>query len=461
MELDSIQQQIDDPLDDDSELAEEPVDGEGQKKKALGPDGLPIEEIHEEEEAKNEENEEAPIRVRRFATILNCLNSLLGAGILGVPHAIGYCGLVPSLVLLIIMAVLSHIGTVLTMKLAARKNVDSLDLLAAAILGKWGSITICIGTMLFCISCMTSYVVIGYGTIASWFDAASISIDDKLWKRAIAVLIYFFILPFPLTLPRNIKFLSPFSVASFVSVILFVIAMVVKGALKLPYPKGEAPHTKVAEFGMGLFSSISIFGLAFAMPVIILPLIKPYNPNSWKRSLISFWTAFCGLVFVTIPGVIGYYLFGDDCKDVVLDNFSSKDILIIIVRAGFFIVVTCSYPCIGQSVMAVWGALIFNDSNQGELPFAKRSVVLFLTNIIPLCFAIFLPRAGPALSIGGAFGGCLVDFFFPAIMWFVLSKKRWYHWQNILCLLFALFGIVSCVIATYQAIVDAIDAFTS
>ena len=460
MELGNLKDTIDsneDEGEDDDELVEEVDD----KKTAIGPDGLPIENKQGDEESKEENNEEAPIRVRRFATILNCLNSLLGAGILGVPHAIGYCGLVPSLILLVFMAVLSHIGTVLTMKLAARKNVESLDLLASSILGKWGGIAICIGTMLFCISCMTSYVVIGFGTISSWFSAAGIDIEDKLWKRAIVVLIFFFILPFPLTVPRNIRFLQPFSVASFISVILFVIAMIVKAAIILPYPPEKKPEIIVAKMGMGMFSAISIFGLAFAMPVVILPLVKPYNPDSWKRSLISFWTALCGLVFVTVPGVIGYYLFGADCKDVVLDNFSSKDVLIIIVRAGFFIVVTCSYPCIGQSVMAAWGALIFKDSNQGELPFAKRSVVLFLTNIIPLAFAIFLPRAGPALSIGGAFGGCLVDFFFPAIMWFKMSKKRWVHWQNILCLLFALFGIVSCVIATYQAIIDAIDAFTS
>lgn len=460
MELDNINEPID-KLDESPKSSDDVVIDDLEKKKPVGPDGLPIDTQKTEEESKNEEEEEKPLRVKRFATILNCLNSLLGAGILGVPHAMGYCGLVPSLILLVIMAVLSHIGTVLTMKLAARKNVDSLDLLASSILGKWGEITICIGTMLFCISCMTSYVVIGYGTIASWFDAANIVVDDKLWKRAIVVLIYFLILPLPLTIPRNIRFLSPFSMASFVAVIIFVVAMIIKAGIMLPYPKEEKPDIIVAKMGMGMFSAISIFGLAFAMPVIILPLVKPYNPNSWKRSLVSFWTAFCGLVFVTIPGVIGYYLFGSNCKDVVLDNFKSNDVLIIIVRAGFFIVVTCSYPCIGQSVMAVWGALIFKDSNQGELPWSKRSVILFLTNIIPLCFAIFLPRAGPALSIGGAFGGCLVDFFFPAIMWFKLSKKKWHHWQNILCLLFALFGIVSCVIATYQAVVDAIDAFSS
>lgn len=465
MELENVDEHsIEDsehPEDSTSIMQDEETGSNEKESKDVGPDGLPIEHKPGEEESKEEDEEAPPLRVKRFATIMNCLNSLLGAGILGVPHALSYCGLVPSLIMLVIMAVLSHIGAVMTMKLAIRKNVDSLDELATSILGRWGGIAISIGTMLFCISCMTSYIVIGFGTLASWFDAGGIDVDDTLWKRAVVTLIYFVLLPMPLTFPRSIKFLSPFSTATFIAVVIFVIAMIVKAGIMLPYPAGQKPEITVAKMGMGLFSAISIYGLAFAMPVVILPLVKPYNPSPWKRSLISFWTALFGLVFVSVPGVIGYCLFGNDAKDVVLDNFSSKDALIIVVRVGFFIVVTCSFPCIGQSVMAAWSAVIFRTSDQGSLPLAKRSVVLVLTNIIPLAFAIFLPRAGPALSIGGAFGGCLVDFFFPSIMWMKLSKKKLYHWQNILCILFAIFGLVSCAIATYQAIVDAIDAFSN
>lgn len=465
MELENV---VEENIVDSSERESEPTTNnndemgeDAEKSPDIGPDGLPVEKKSEEESKEETDDSPPQLRVRRFATIMNCLNSLLGAGILGVPHALSYCGLVPSLIMLVIMAVLSHIGAVMTMKLATRKDVDSLDELARSILGRWGGIAISIGTMLFCISCMTSYIVIGFGTLASWFDAGGIDVQDKLWKRAIVVLVYFVLLPMPLTFPRDIKFLSPFSTATFIAVVIYVIAMIVKAAILLPYPPEKKPDIIVAKMGMGLFSAISIYGLAFAMPVVILPLVKPYNPSSWKRSLISFWTAAFGLVFVSVPGVIGYCLFGNDSKDVVLDNFSSKDALIIVVRVGFFIVVTCSFPCIGQSVMAAWSAMIFGTSNQGELPLKKRSIILILTNIIPLAFAIFLPRAGPALSIGGAFGGCLVDFFFPAIMWMKLSKKKLYHWQNILCILFAIFGLVSCAIATYQAIVDAIDAFSS
>lgn len=449
---------------DNEEPLDQPANNDGSSNGAdeveVGPDGLPIETKSQIQDEEVVEEESAPLRIRRFATIMNILNSLLGAGILSVPHAFSFSGVVPSIIMLVLMAVLSHIGTVLTMRLAQRENLDSLAELTEKILGRIGGIAIAISSMFFCISCMVSYLVIGFGTLVSWFDAGGISIDDQLWKRAIVVLIYSLLLPMAMTLPRNIRFLAPFSMATVFSIVLFMIAMIVKAIIRFPIPEGQKVEITIAKADLGLFSTISIYGLAFALPVVILPLIKPYNQDKRKRTIVSAWACAACFICVIVPGVIGYYMFGNQVSDVVLDDFSSKDPLIIIVRIGFFIVVTCSYPCIGQSLLASWSNLLFHDSDQGSLPFSKRWIVVLLTNIIPLAFAIFLPRAGPALSIGGAFGGCLVDFFFPALMWFVISKKRWFHWQNLLCLLFAAFGLVSCVIATYQAVLDAIDAFS-
>jgi hypothetical protein len=85
--------------------------------------------------------------------------------------------------------------------------------------------------------------------------------------------------------------------------------------------------------------------------------------------------------------------------------------------------------------------------------------VLEAAALLLLLLALFLPKAGPALAIGGAFGGCLVDFFCPALMWFRLSKRPKYDLQNIACLVMPEFGLVRAAVATYISIVDAIAAF--
>lgn len=56
-------------------------------------------------------------RVRRFSTVMNLLNTLLGAGILTVPSSFTNAGMIVSIVLLFFIAILSYIATVQVIKL--------------------------------------------------------------------------------------------------------------------------------------------------------------------------------------------------------------------------------------------------------------------------------------------------------------------------------------------------------
>ena len=100
--------------------------------------------IQDEFTEDEEEDIYQPIRVHRFATIMNMLNSLLGAGILGVPCSMMNIGIIPSILLLLFIAFLSHVCTVLTIKLQIRTNADGLDDLAFRILGRIGSTSLSI-----------------------------------------------------------------------------------------------------------------------------------------------------------------------------------------------------------------------------------------------------------------------------------------------------------------------------
>lgn len=396
-------------------------------------------------------------RLTRFQTIMSCLNSLLGAGILSISNSFTHAGIVPSVIILIIVAILSHIATVLTIKLQYRLGSDGLDDLVLRACGKAGQMSVSILSMLFLISAMVAYLIILSGNVTSWLEAAGVKVTKRMWK-AFVVLINSLAIPIPMTIPRSVTFIGKLSVLSTVFIAFFCIAMIAKAIHRIPH-RTVKPEITIAKFDINIFSAISIYGLAFAFPIVILPLIKPYNPDLRKRGIVSLATIILCFIFVAVSGILGYLLFGNKSESIILDNFSSSDVLIILVRIGFYIVVSLSYPSVAQSVMSSWSQIIFKTVNQGDLPGKKRAIVLILTNIIPLLISMFLPNARPALSIGGALGGCLVDFFFPAFIWIKLSKQSIWSLQNILCGLFALFGVVSAAISTYQAIVDAIKAF--
>ncbi|EAY23611.1 Transmembrane amino acid transporter protein [Trichomonas vaginalis G3] len=398
--------------------------------------------------------------VRRFATILNLLNSLLGAGILGVPGSMTHVGLVPSVLIIILIAVLSHIATLLTIKLQRRVGAEGFDDLAYKVFGKFGSISLSIMIMLFSYSCNVAYLVIGTDSVVSFFRMGKI-ILNKIWQRAIVTVILWAVFPGALTFLKDITFLQYASFINFGCVTFFVIAMIVKTIQILP-KEGVSKDITFGTFGIGIFSAISIYGLAFALPVVVLPIIEPYNKNIRKRGIVSLWSFILCCFFVAVPGILCYLMLGSEAGSNVLNAFAAKDpkdYIITVVQAAFLIVVCCSYPAVAQSLICSWAALIFKVDSPKVLSTPKRLICVAMANVIPLGLAMFLPNVGPALSIGGAFGGCLADFFFPPAMWVKISKKPISHWQNILNIIFAIFGIICCIIATTLAIIDCIKAF--
>ena len=61
--------------------------------------------------------------------------------------------------------------------------------------------------------------------------------------------------------------------------------MIIKTIMVLP--DGFRPDIKLAEGGFGLFSSISVYALAFCLPAVLLPIIRPYNQDIAKRGVVT------------------------------------------------------------------------------------------------------------------------------------------------------------------------------
>jgi Mn2+/Fe2+ NRAMP family transporter len=142
-----------------------------------------------------------------------------------------------------------------------------------------------------------------------------------------------------------------------------------------------------------------------------------------------------------------------------LNNFPDDSIIIVIVRAGFFIVVSCAYPTVGQTVMAAWSQIIFSDDYPAGLIWWRRAIVLFVSSVIPLTIAMVFPQVKTVLEISGALGGCLVDFVFPAVLWIRHSETKITDYRNLFCIGLAAFGFICGIVSTYEAVIGAIEVF--
>jgi len=436
----------------------------------IGKDGLPVsvesvevndipdfEDVHQDSE--EEEGNDKTKYVALLPTVMNLLNSLLGAGILSVPNTFINTGVIPSVVLIIFIAFISWIATCMVIILQRETGAVGYDDLAFRTLGKYGSLTLSILSLLFLVSAMLAYIIIGGDMILSWFQLAGINLNS-MWPRATVITIYALSIPIALTIPRNIRFLSYFSTATVAFILFYFFSITYKG-LTFTMGKGVNPTIKMIKLDSSLFSSLSIYSLTFALPVVVLPIISLYTPNPKRRNLATLYACIACVLLVSIPSVFGYLMFGTATDGNILKSFPANDYLIVVVRGAFFFVVSFAYPAVGQSVLCSWSQIFFSNNSANSLPTGKRTIVLLVSNGLPLLMAIFLSSAKPALSVGGAIGGCLANFTYPALMWVVHSKENWFSMKNLLSIVFAIFGIVTGVIATYQAVQDAIKSFSS
>ena len=150
-------------------------------------------------------------------------------------------------------------------------------------------------------------------------------------------------------------------------------------------------------------------------------------------------------------------MFGTHTEQILYMNFEDNDVVMQVVRGGFFFVVNASFPLVALSILTDLGAIIFNEHNPRAITWKKRIILLLMADTLPVLVAMIMPKVRPVFEIGGAFGGCLSNFFFPPMLYFLQSGKRWYHPKSIGLILFSLFGLGSCAICTYQAILDCID----
>lgn len=418
---------------------------------------------HKDVSETNNEEENPPliIRQKRFATIVNLLNSQLGAGILSVPSTFVNTGIVASIVLSLVTMGISYGCMILLLVLVNQTGKEGLPELTAQILKKPGSITLSVLNVVFLITALVAYLILGGDMITSWFELGGVGhLVESRMRHALMIFIYAILFPIMLTIPRNISFLKYFSMATVFCIIFFLIALAYKAGYYGHKYGGMEPTCKVWKLDFSIFSSLSIYGLSYAFPAVALPAIRLYNPNLRKRKIVTLWANVLCFVLVTVAGITGYLCFGASTDGNILKNFDSNDVLMIVCRCGFFVIVSCAYPMVSQSVMSMWGGLIFGNDNPPTLPAWKRAVVIVLNNIIPLVLAMFLPTAKPILSIGGALGGCIVDFIFPPLMYVVYhwNEEKKFGFKYIVLYLCIAFGAVTGAIATYQAVVDAIDS---
>jgi amino acid permease len=395
-------------------------------------------------------------RVGFFGNLINLLNVLVGAGILGIPSTFDSSGIVISVFVATLITGLSYIATAMTLILQEETESEGIDEIAQKLLGRLGLFCLSISILIFNVCALIAFLILGTDFILSWLRVAGIDASGR-WPRALVVFVYGLVIPIALSIPKSLRFLSLVSGAAIFFILFYMVATIIELA------QGDSPRISptivIAALNLKIFAGIAVYALAFALPGCICPVICDYHESLAKRKFSAFLSLLISLIITIIPSIFAYLKFGDATQGNVIDSYADGDPLMIAVRVGFFIVVSFSWPLTHPAVAASWSAMIYRINNPIDLEGMRRAVILIVSNSIPLAIAMFLKEVRPALEVGGAIGGCIGNFSFPALMWVVHSDQAKTHWTNILAIALFVFGIGAAIVSTYYAVEDAIGAF--
>ncbi|KAL2395899.1 N amino acid transport system protein [Exophiala dermatitidis] len=245
----------------------------------------------------------------------------ISLGILSLPRAMATLGLVPGLILLVFLgAMASYSGYVIGQFKVRYPHIHSMGCAGEVLFGRWGGEILGWGQFLFYVFVMGSHILTFSIMMNAVTDHGSCTI---LWMVVGTILSLIF------TLPRTLKNLSYYSVASFISIIGAVLITMIGVSITKPGLRLVDGHETLSvrlwpqaglTFHAG-FLAVANMVFAYAGHVAFFTFISELkNPRDFPKALAFLQCSDISMYIIT--AVVVYYYAGDQVASPALDSAS-------------------------------------------------------------------------------------------------------------------------------------------
>lgn len=281
----------------------------------------------------------------------NFINSIIGAGIIGLPFAMQEAGIVLGTILLLGIALATYFGVTLIIRLGVLLHEKDYESLAGRVFGNYGWATVNIANALFGYGACCAYLIIMTDTlstvVAHW--AIGDNEDPPSWLRRAILGGVALVVVLPLSMVGNMSTLSwssGISLAAVAWILAFTIARLATGA-------GEADSASDAQgdsdgvvlIGKDALPSIGVFAFAYVChhnSFLVFHSLDEPSLDLWRHTArLSLVIAFLASICL---GVVGYVTFGGDTMANVLNNYRDSDEWANLTRVGYAATMILTYP---------------------------------------------------------------------------------------------------------------------
>ncbi|OLL22110.1 tRNA modification GTPase GTPBP3, mitochondrial [Neolecta irregularis DAH-3] len=380
-------------------------------------------------------------------SFLNMANSIIGAGIIGIPYAMRESGIILGIILLITLTIVLDWTIRLLVVTAKLSGKSSYQDIVAHCFGRTGFIVVSVAQFAFAFGGMCAFSVIAGDTfpnvLAALFPTLkTVPVLKVLVNREFMIILSTSCTSWPLSLHGDVSKLSAASGAALISMIIIIITVCLEGPI-VPQPYKGVESYALFETNLDVFRAIGVISFAFVChhnSFLIYGSLK--KPTIDRFFLVTHLSTGLSLLACLVMGISGYLSFHEKTSGNILNNFpegSEAPFLVSFARLcfGFNCITTFALECLVCRE-------VFSNIYYPTALLSKSRHFLVTTALVffPVLISLFTSDLGIVLDITGSTSAVALAFVLPPSCYIHLSSGNWKttprKWPAIACVVFGL-----------------------
>ncbi|KAJ3937497.1 MAG: amino acid transporter [Lentinula lateritia] len=391
-----------------------------------------------------------------FDSIANMANSILGAGIIGLPYAINQAGFFMGFLLLVVLCGVTDWTINLIVINAKLSGSHTYIEIMNHCFGSSGRAAVSFFQFSFAFGGMCAFGIIIGDTIPhvirSIFPTLyKIPVLGLLTNRQFVIFLCTTCVSYPLSLYRDIHKLSRASGLALISMVIIVASVLVEGPGVPSILKGD-PSMRFSFVNAGIFQAIGVISFAFVChhnSLLIYGSLR--TPTLDRFAQVTHVSTFISLVSCCTLAVSGYVVFTDKTQGNILNNFPSNNTMINVARFCFGLNMFTTLPLELFVCREVIEDYFFPHED-----FNPQRHLFFTTTILfsSMTLAMITCDLGVMLEITGGVSATALAFIFPAACYLKLSNQSlpWYSRNRLPAFLCVAFGVIVMTLSLFLAL---------
>ncbi|KAF8577746.1 amino acid transporter [Ramaria rubella] len=408
-------------------------------------------------------------------SVANMANSILGAGIIGLPYAIRQAGFFTGIILLVILCGITDWTIRLIVVNAKMSGRSSYIAIMDHCFGSSGRAAVSLFQFVMAFGGMCAFgIIIGIFGFYYYEDVLKLPISGDtiphvirslfpnlhtvpvlsiFTSRQFVVAFCTITVSYPLSLYRDIHKLSRASGLALVGMIIIVTSVIIESAQVTPELRGSSsPSVRFSIVTPRITEAIGVISFAFVCHHNSLLIYGGlHTPTMDRFAYVTHISTAMSLIACLTLAIPSFLVFTDKTHGNILNNFSQNDTLINVARFCFGLNMFTTFPLELFVCREVIEQYFFSHE-----PYNQQRHILFTTSIsvAAMFIALITCDLGVMLEITGGVSATALAYIFPAACYLKLlpTSMSWTSRTKLPAVICALFGIIVMVMSLFLAL---------